>query len=99
MNQDHQLHFKEKDTSATTNYAYYRFIWSIFWVIIIIADNDQNQSQNHQSRAMSQPSKGAVGGHDLSDIICPELVKSLLVIIIVEYLREAVIYVLADFVR
>ena len=43
---------------------------------------------SHQSRAMSQPSKGAVGGHDLSDIICPELVKSLLVIIIVEYLRE-----------
>ena len=40
--------------------------------------------ESHQSRAMSQPSKGAVGGHDLSDIICPELVKSLLVIIIVE---------------
>ena len=39
---------------------------------------------------MSQPSKGAVGGHDLSDIICPELVKSLLVIIIVEYLREVI---------
>ena len=39
---------------------------------------------SHQSRAMSQPSKGAVGSHDLSDIICPELVKSLLVIIIVE---------------
>ena len=45
---------------------------------------------SHQSRAMSQPSKGAVGGHDLSDIICPELVKSLLVIIIVEYLREVI---------
>ena len=39
---------------------------------------------------MSQPSKGAVGGHDLSDIICPELVKSLLVIIIVEYLLREV---------
>ena len=46
--------------------------------------------ESHQSRAMSQPSKGAVGGHDLSDIICPELVKSLLVIIIVEYLREVI---------
>ena len=45
---------------------------------------------SHQSRAMSQPSKGAVGGHDLSDIICPELVKSLLVIIIVEYLLREV---------
>ena len=45
---------------------------------------------SHQSRAMSQPSKGAVGGHDLSDIICPELVKSLLAIIIVEYLRQVI---------